>query len=345
MEPCVEAKHMPAIDEVPQFTVAPTHEGIHFEMPVKPSTPTPGDSAEVDGSAKSRSTCAETSPSGSDANRPESSNAASPARVQAEQPTLDGPAYVSSSGPGLSMHSSKLPEIEYPAPYFVSNTFIQAKLGREPSLDGFYRERQLASCHAAIGGPEGEETPHALTAAEEAAAAVDDHVANLPGGFQNPAWPFGSVCETPTNAFNMLPSDASWPCVIPPAPVSQPVVALPVQQQAAFMVPPDPPAGFPAEPASGSAQTEETPVLKLSEAVPQPAVGSSELPTVGSQMHRWGTCNPCAHAHTTRGCKNGVECQFCHLCDPGELKRRQKLKRMTQRRQQAGQEFPMFPQM
>merc|ERR1719476_848630 len=73
----------------------------------------------------------------------------------------------------------------------------------------------------------------------------------------------------------------------------------------------------------------------LSEAVPQPAVGSSELPTVGSQAHRWGTCSPCAYAHSSRGCKNDVECPFCHLCDPGELKRRQKLKRMTQRRQAA----------
>jgi len=345
MQPGVEAQHMPAIDEVPQFAVAPEHDGIQIERPVKPSTPVTGDAAEVDGSAKSRSTCAETFQSGSEEDAHESNNVASPARAQEEQPALDGPAYVSSSGPGLSMHSSRLPEIEYPAPYFVTNTFIHAKVGREPSLEGFYHERQLASCISAIGGSgtEGEETPHALTAAEAAAATIDDQVANLPGGFRNPAWPFGSVCETPTNAFNMLPSDAGWPCAIPPAPVALPVVAHPVQQQATFPVPPEPPAGLPAEPPSGSAQSEETPVLMLSEAVPQPAVGSSELPTVGSQMHRWGTCSPCAHAHSNKGCKNGVECQFCHLCEPGELKRRQKMKRMAQR--QAGQAFPVFSQM
>jgi len=349
MEPGVEAQHMPAIDEVPQLEAAPTHEGIQFETPVKPSTTTSGSSAEVDGSAKSRSTRAETSPSGSDEDGPESNNVASPAQVQEEQPALDGPAYVSSSGPGLSMHSTRLPDFEYPAPYFVTNTFIHAKLGREPSLDGFYHERQLASCPvSAIGGTEGEETPHAVTVAEAAAAAIDEEVANLPGGFRNPAWPFGSVCETPTNTFSMLPSDGGWPCPIPPPPVAPPVVAPPTQQQAASAVPPEPPAGLPAEPAAGSARAKKTPVLMLSEAVPQPAVGSSELPTVGSQAHRWGTCSPCAYAHSSRGCKNGVECPFCHLCDPGELKRRQKMKRMTQRRQAAagpGQEFAVFPQM
>merc|ERR1719497_150708 len=67
---------------------------------------------------------------------------------------------------------------------------------------------------------------------------------------------------------------------------------------------------------------------------PQPRLGSPELPTRGSAMHHFGDCKPCAYAFH-KGCSNGVECQFCHLCPPGELKRRQKVKRSSQRMQQA----------
>jgi len=54
-----------------------------------------------------------------------------------------------------------------------------------------------------------------------------------------------------------------------------------------------------------------------------PKLGSRELPTVGSAGHHVGGCKPCAFAHT-KGCENGVNCNFCHLCEPGEKKRRQK---------------------
>merc|ERR1712008_208893 len=43
--------------------------------------------------------------------------------------------------------------------------------------------------------------------------------------------------------------------------------------------------------------------------------------------HRRGTCNPCAHFHSFKGCRNGSQCPYCHECPPGELKRRQKAKR------------------
>jgi len=66
-------------------------------------------------------------------------------------------------------------------------------------------------------------------------------------------------------------------------------------------------------------------LLSLDAAVPEPfALGSAERPTVGSSRHHLGLCKPCAHAFSKRGCLNGVSCAFCHLCEPGELKRRQK---------------------
>lgn len=42
-------------------------------------------------------------------------------------------------------------------------------------------------------------------------------------------------------------------------------------------------------------------------------LGSPELPTAGSWLHRAGTCKPCAFVYK-EGCKSGVECKFCHLC-------------------------------
>lgn len=53
-------------------------------------------------------------------------------------------------------------------------------------------------------------------------------------------------------------------------------------------------------------------------------------PSKGSVNHRLGRCKPCAFVHT-RGCENGSECPFCHLCDPGEKKRRRKDKQETRR--------------
>lgn len=64
-------------------------------------------------------------------------------------------------------------------------------------------------------------------------------------------------------------------------------------------------------------------------------VGNPSCPTRGSALHRWGTCKPCAFTYK-EGCKSGVECQFCHLCDPGERRRRKK-ERMVSKRQAMGQ--------
>jgi len=65
-------------------------------------------------------------------------------------------------------------------------------------------------------------------------------------------------------------------------------------------------------------------LLSLDDAVPEAfALGSAERPTVGSSYHHLSLCRPCAHAFSKRGCWNGVNCEFCHLCEHGELKRRQ----------------------
>merc|ERR1719420_1588268 len=83
-------------------------------------------------------------------------------------------------------------------------------------------------------------------------------------------------------------------------------------------------------------------VLRLEEALVEPELGSAEMPTVGSMGHRRGFCKPCAFVHTV-GCTDGVNCTFCHLCEPGEKKKRRKEKlayrrEMTQWRREMRQQ-------
>jgi len=63
--------------------------------------------------------------------------------------------------------------------------------------------------------------------------------------------------------------------------------------------------------------------LNLAELVgPQPS-------SLGSVLHYQGTCKPCAFFWKVVGCQYGSECEFCHLCDADERKRRNKEKRMA----------------
>mmetsp|Transcript_112591 Transcript_112591/g.290768 ORF Transcript_112591/g.290768 Transcript_112591/m.290768 type:complete len:340 (-) Transcript_112591:243-1262(-) len=64
---------------------------------------------------------------------------------------------------------------------------------------------------------------------------------------------------------------------------------------------------------------------------PGPALGTEELPSIGSREHGKGTCNPCAFLHT-KGCNNGLTCKHCHLCGPEERKRRRREK-LNERRE------------
>lgn len=68
------------------------------------------------------------------------------------------------------------------------------------------------------------------------------------------------------------------------------------------------------------------PVIRLDDALPSPVLGSPELPSIGSIGHSRQECKPCAFV-LTKGCASGMQCKFCHLCEPGERKKRQKEKR------------------
>jgi len=78
-------------------------------------------------------------------------------------------------------------------------------------------------------------------------------------------------------------------------------------------------------PAQGSLVAAQTAVV-ADAVVPSQGMmqeGGEALPSIGSVGHRLGVCKPCAFVFK-EGCRSGAECKFCHLCDPGEKKRRKK---------------------
>lgn len=58
---------------------------------------------------------------------------------------------------------------------------------------------------------------------------------------------------------------------------------------------------------------------------------SRELLNVGSRGHHLRKCKPCAFLYSVEGCNNGANCEFCHLCDSGEVKRRRQERKQRQR--------------
>lgn len=242
--------------------------------------------------------------------------------------------------PFAVQNESYLPDIEYPAPYLtarIKNTFID--LQGLTSLDGFLNERKVQSCPASgIGAPPGLEptiepdmvqplqqlpTPDAESFAKAVAlAALDAELENDVAGDSTPS-PMGILPQATGFGFEMdfAPLPPPQPQVVPvfdslmpPPPQEPPILSLELDVE---FVPPPPETSALA------------PVLRLADALPEPVLGSSELPSIGSAGHRTGACKPCAFFHS-KGCGNGTQCNFCHLCAHGEKKRRLKEKRAMQ---------------
>eukprot|EP00929_Paragymnodinium_shiwhaense_P120239 TRINITY_DN92156_c0_g1_i1.p1 TRINITY_DN92156_c0_g1~~TRINITY_DN92156_c0_g1_i1.p1 ORF type:complete len:421 (+),score=90.41 TRINITY_DN92156_c0_g1_i1:209-1471(+) len=131
----------------------------------------------------------------------------------------------------------------------------------------------------------------------------------------------GSLGAVKPRSGSGLQGPLSTPAVPSSAPPPPPLASAPPLRP--VDVPP-PPSQDPKEQSHGLR-------LSLAEAIPEPVVGSADCPTLGSMGHRTGRCKPCAFLHT-RGCVNGAECTFCHLCEPGEKKRRQKEKKEALRK-------------
>jgi len=250
----------------------------------------PSRSDKLQGSANSRSTSAGSS-----------SQRSSTVLHQTETASVqenDSP----SPAPATNKSRPKLPEYDYPVPLIVKNTFIDTELWRPSSLDGFLQERKIQSCPvSAVNMPPGlEDEVQAVMAAAQISRAIDmaaltmEQVEEL------------EECESEEEEkenFNKTDAYPSFNLRAEAEPFVMPSPALGVE---------DYPAGEPA-------------MLKLSEMLPEFELGSEMLPTLGSAAHRWGGCKPCAFAQTNQACRNGAECPFCHLCEPGEKKRRRKV--------------------
>jgi hypothetical protein len=56
------------------------------------------------------------------------------------------------------------------------------------------------------------------------------------------------------------------------------------------------------------------------------------------ERHKQGTCKPCAYfLYKADGCRNENDCEFCHLCRRGEIKKRKKEKVKQLRAEEAAQ--------
>lgn len=143
----------------------------------------------------------------------------------------------------------------------------------------------------------------------------------------------------PISPTSCLPPPAGWAMAdgdhTPPPP--------PFSPGAAGM--PPPPAGW-ASAAVAPPPLESAPVLEDTCQMPPPPArspagmgrpaGTAAPPgldaplSVGSAGHFAGLCKPCAFWHS-KGCGNGAQCPFCHLCPPGEKQRRKSARKQLAR--------------
>jgi len=276
----------------------------------------------------------------------------------------------------------------------VKNTFISGANERSPSLEPFFREREVRSCPSSPIGRchaflerSSETLSYALSKlqdndalSEEASTGFSERVSPtpmdsprssqvtvvaLPSECSEPMWqtPWDAVESmefmpcTPLDAMNFMPCTPLERFASDVSQTSSDVQELPTLKLTPAMV--DPFCGAYAVPQEFCMQPVQSvhpygfamasmvpgPVERQDVLSPplyevghvnmqhswvppppaRPALGSVELPSVGSALHLSGRCKPCAFLHT-KGCASGLSCTFCHLCEPGEKKLRQKEK-------------------
>lgn len=255
---------------------------------------------------------------------------------------------------GTNSISLGFADIEYPS-MVIKNTFIDSPASQPTSLDNFLQDRETRSAPGSgLVGPPGLrrneiaeqsrviDTPlnsamyeqpmitgDALRNALEKATSPDKDKEPAPV----PAVQQSQVLSTPFPSAMyeqpMISADATYAGASLKA-AGEPPMPPPPSEQAPSL---EPVAGPPPPPAVKADEARPLKVVRIADALPTPELGSAEMPTVGSAGHRLGTCKPCAFMHT-KGCTNGQECPFCHLCAPGERKRRQKQKLAQAAREQ-----------
>jgi len=245
----------------------------------------------------------------------------------------------------------------YPPSIFVRNTFIDCDDMRPASLEEFIQERRVVSCPTSrVEDPsEGIDLdlprlPEPLLRSKTAGAIPARRIAAeaVEGGSLGREQEDGSS-ESECSTVDTAEAGART-SPMNPTQLASSVRVLRLQDAIAAPLVADP---WPQSGEGGGEGVVATQaVCSVSFAEPgsdQAASGSSgaaaSLPSVGSVGHDLGNCKPCAFFHA-KGCSSGYDCHFCHLCDPGEKKRRQKDKRaffgsMRSLRQLASDNWPL----
>lgn len=228
----------------------------------------------------------------------------------------------------------------------VRNTFID--VGPSPSMARFLRERMALSCPGSKVGqlanafdqysdtesesPRGRSKPQMIS--------LMDALADAPTMPCTPE-PLDSLWRPFTNDIDVLRVPYTGGCLPDSAQPSLCAAGMPAIVMAGHAgnvaVTSDPQQALlpPTAGQSVASLSAPTPAQVLGwglEGVPVTAVShppaSDKLPSLGSFGHDLGQCKPCAFLHT-KGCSSGAMCKFCHLCDVGAKKRRQKEKKQT----------------
>jgi len=131
-----------------------------------------------------------------------------------------------------------------------------------------------------------------------------------------------AVTPAPTPAGSSATGRVARGLILSTEPPCSPGAAPP---RPSLPVSPKPPPGLPA-PRTPPGTFAAAPAAAPAGVASQAAIDS----IAGSRAHDLGLCKPCAFVFK-EGCLNGDSCMFCHLCQPGEKRRRRK-ERLAQRR-------------
>lgn len=234
------------------------------------------------------------------------------------------------------------------SPVSVRRTFVDFPLARSPSLESFFDERLVRSSPVSrpISGPTSGAQSRVRSPMSRQTSGGLEPVTLCPRELES----FLSIAVTPTSSRMPSPrgelapaaecgaqAQQAWPWVAASAAPDAPMVLrlsdaidkMGLSGASSGSATCSTRAGSGAVPLSPTPQVESglAPGTALSASgADRPTLGTPELPSRGSALHCWGACKPCAFVFA-EGCANGVDCQFCHLCDAGEKKRRRRERR------------------
>lgn len=233
---------------------------------------------------------------------------------------------------------------EHPTTLLVKNTFIVARLARSPSLDDFFQERRVCSCpgspvsrfaELSTGSSEGAGAPFEVDVGSSRSTADTEEEVPVDRRRSEPHLSVAHSMRTVwpgQEAQRVHPGTTStdWEMRLGPRPPWRQRGSGALATSCAGLQPRGALAVSGAQlplgaslPAAFGAQLPEEASVKAGRPMPQDI---SEFPSIGSAGHYVGQCKPCAFVHTDT-CSSGYQCVFCHLCEAGEKRRRQKEKR------------------